>query len=294
MDTVKYDIACIGHITSDLRNMMGEKTPFVGGAAFFSPCAAARSGARVFVLTKMADRDASTIAPLREAGVDVRVLSSPATTSIENIFLTSDPDRRTLKLLSLAQPFSDADLSFLPDAEVYHMASLFRTELPDCLIPVLAAKGSLALDVQAVLRYFADGDVRFEQWAERTTYMPYVRYLKADSHEIIVMTGSGDREAAARIFYGMGAREIVITRQDEAIAYDGTRFCRAPFDPESLVGRAGRGDSCFLAYIAWRKNHDIDEAIHYATALTSIKMEKAGPFSGSVDEVLSRMRDQAY
>ncbi|MDP2791051.1 MAG: PfkB family carbohydrate kinase [Rectinemataceae bacterium] len=291
---MKYDIVCIGHITGDIRNMMGEKTPFTGGAAFFSPCAAARSGARVFVLTRMADHDALTVAPLRDAGIDVRVLSSPETTGMENIFLTPDPDKRSLRLYGLADPFDENDLATLPEAEVYHMASLFRTELPDSLIPILAGRGRLALDVQAVLRYFSDGDVRFAQWSSQGKYMPFVHYLKADSHEITVMTGSDDREAAARLFYAMGAREIVITRQDEALAYDGSRFCRAPFNPRSLEGRAGRGDSCFLAYIAWRKNHDIDESIHYAAALTSIKMETAGPFSGKVGEVLERMKTLAY
>jgi sugar/nucleoside kinase (ribokinase family) len=294
MKTVKYDIACIGHITSDIRNMMGAKTPFVGGAAFFSPSAAARSGALVFALTKMADADAATVAPLREAGIDVLVLHSDATTSMENIFLTADPDKRSLKLLGLAESFTEADLSLLPEAGVYHMASLFRSELPETLIPVLASKGKLALDVQAVLRYFQDGEVCFEPWKNQSLYMPFVHYLKADGHEIGVMTGSDDREAAARLFHDQGAKEIVITRQDEALAYDGNRFCRAPFDPESLAGRAGRGDSCFLAYIARRKDHDIDESIHYAAALTSIKMETAGPFSGTIADVLARMKKQRY
>ena len=287
---MSYDIACIGHITSDVRNMMGVKTPFVGGAAFFSPCAAARSGARVYVLTKMAERDVPSLAPLREAGVDVRVLPSVETTGMENIFLTPDPDRRSLRLYGLAAPFSSDDLSLLPDASVYHMANLFRTELSDELIPLLASRGKLALDVQAVLRYYEDGEVRFAPWRDQDLYLPSVQYLKADSHEISVMTGSDDREAAARLFYDKGAHEIVITRQDEALAYDGERFCRAPFDPISLVGRAGRGDTCFLAYIAWRKDHDMEESIRYAAALTSIKMETPGPFSGSISEVLARMK----
>ncbi|HRZ65644.1 MAG TPA: carbohydrate kinase, partial [Spirochaetia bacterium] len=92
---------------------------------------------------------------------------------------------------------------------------------------------------------------------------------------------------------GPGAgMEILITRQDEVLAYDGRDFFRAPFDPVRLDGRAGRGDTCFLSYIARRARSGVAEATRYAAALTSMKMEKPGPFSGTVAQVEERMRRQ--
>jgi sugar/nucleoside kinase (ribokinase family) len=38
-----------------------------------------------------------------------------------------------------------------------------------------------------------------------------------------------------------------------------------------------------------RLKHGIEESLRYAAALTSIKMEKPGPFEGTMDEVLQRM-----
>ncbi|MCE5265045.1 MAG: carbohydrate kinase, partial [Deltaproteobacteria bacterium] len=67
---------------------------------------------------------------------------------------------------------------------------------------------------------------------------------------------------------------------------------RAPFDPENLSGRTGRGDTCFISYVAWRMNHGIEESLRYAAALTSLKMEKPGPFLGTQEEVLARMKKQ--
>ena len=65
---------------------------------------------------------------------------------------------------------------------------------------------------------------------------------------------------------------------------------RAPFDPENLSGRTGRGDTCFAAYMSRRLQEEPEEAISYAAALTSIKMENPGRFNGTSDDVIARMR----
>ncbi len=290
----KYDIVSIGHITNDVRVMMGKRTPFVGGAAYFSPYAARRSGADVLVITKMAQKDTVCLDVLKEAGIDVVVLPSKATTSIENIFETEDQDNRKLNLLSLADSFSAEEIPSDLEAEVFHIAALFNGEIPDSMLIELSKRGKVAMDLQAALRYIGEDDVYFKDWDEKKKYLPYLHYLKADSLEIEVITGTDDREKGARILYDWGGREIVITRKDEALVYDGEKFYRAPFNARNLDGRAGRGDTCFLSYITRRMTHGIDESIHYAAALTSIKMEKAAPFSGTVEDVLERMKTQEY
>ncbi|MCK5768055.1 MAG: ribokinase, partial [Candidatus Atribacteria bacterium] len=54
---------------------------------------------------------------------------------------------------------------------------------------------------------------------------------------------------------------------------------------QNLSGRTGRGDTCFSAYITERKDKKIEEALLFASALVSLKMEKPGPFKGTRDEV---------
>jgi hypothetical protein len=291
---MSYDIVSVGHITNDVRDMMGERTPFVGGAAYFSPISAARSGAKVLVVTKMAERDRASVALMRELGIELRFLASAATTSIENIFLTRNLDDRRLKLVSAADSFTMDEIRDLPDAGTYHIAALFKDEVPDEAIRALASRGKVALDVQAVLRHFEGDGVVLRDWADKRLYLPFVHYLKADSEEIKVIAGTADREEASRILHSWGSREIVITRQDEVFAYDGEAFHRAPFDSVRMDGRVGRGDTCFLAYIARRLGHKGWDAAHFAAALTSIKMESPGPFAGNLRDVEERMARQAY
>ena len=285
----QYDLLIIGHITSDTLEYKGEVTRFTGGAAYFSSFAAKRSNAKIRVVTKLARKDFGVLDDLRKEGIDVLAIPSPTTTSIENIFETDDFDQRKVRLLSQADPFRPEDI---PEAKVriYSLAGLFEGEIPNDLIEHLSQKGEVALDLQAMLRSKGDAHFAFKDWAEKERYLPMITFLKADSLESEMVTGTPDREKAARMLHHWGAKEVMITHSSEVILDQGEKVFRAPFNPKNLSGRTGRGDTCFASYICWRLNHGIEESLRYAAALTSIKMEKPGPFSGTMEDVLARMK----
>ena len=285
-----YDTLMIGHITSDFLNFKGDVTPFTGGATYFASYAAKKAGVKCCVLTKLAEKDFGAVEEMRKDGIEVVAISSSLTTSIENIFETDDLDKRKVRLISQADPFYPGDL---PDASVkiYYLGGLFVGEIPQELIEYVAGKGSVALDLQAMLRTSENGKSFFRDWPEKKKYLPLVTYLKADSLESEVATGTTDREKAAKIFYQWGAKEIVITHSSEVIVYDGNKIHRAPFNPKNLSGRTGRGDTCFGSYTSWRLRYGIEESVRFAAALTSIKMEKRGPFRGTLEDVSARMKN---
>jgi sugar/nucleoside kinase (ribokinase family) len=43
------------------------------------------------------------------------------------------------------------------------------------------------------------------------------------------------------------------------------------------------------AYLARRMDHPVEDALKFAAALVSIKMESEGPFKGTLEDVLKRM-----
>lgn len=284
----RYDIVMIGHISKDIMIFGDHEDRYTAGPVIYSSMAAVRTGASVFVISKAAAEDAGSLDRLREEGIDVTVLPSPRSTSIRNVYHSADRERRTVTLLSGADPFT---LSELPpfDAEVIHCAGLFRGEIPDELLPSFAARGKVALDAQGVLRCREGSNLTFRDWAMKERYLPLVTYLKTDAAEARILTGTEDRREAARMLYGMGAREVMVTHNQEVIVYDGDSFSRAPFTPENLSGRTGRGDTCFASYLSRRRGHSAEESVRYAAALTSIKMEKPGPFTGTILDVEERM-----
>jgi sugar/nucleoside kinase (ribokinase family) len=283
-----YDMVTIGHITDDILNDRGTVSRFIGGAAYFSSFAAKRSGAELLVVTKLAPKDFGLLDGLRQEGIEVIALPGIHTTSIENIFETEDVDRRKVNLLSQAEPFQ---LEEIPDvqAEIFNLAGLFHGDIPPEMIQPLSRKARVGLDLQCMLRTSAGGIFSWIDWPEKQKYLPCITYLKADSLESRVITGTEDRREAAEILHDWGASEVLITHSSEVLAYDGKEVFATPFNPSNLSGRTGRGDTCFAAYMTRRLNHGIEESLRYAAALTSIKMEKPGPFGGTIDEVLQRM-----
>ncbi|MFH1939467.1 MAG: ribokinase, partial [bacterium] len=63
------------------------------------------------------------------------------------------------------------------------------------------------------------------------------------------------------------------------------QFYEESFFPNHLIGRSGRGDTCIAAYMAKRLSASPQEAIIWAAAITSLKMEAEGPFQRTIQEV---------
>jgi sugar/nucleoside kinase (ribokinase family) len=287
----EYAIVTIGHISDDILNDRGEVSRFIGGAAFFSSFAATLSGAPALVITKLARKDFGLLYDLKEEGIDVITLPSSRTTSIENVFETEDVDQRKVTLHSQAEPFRPEEIPEVK-TQIFQLAGLFYGEIPVEMIGVLARKARVGLDLQCMLRNSRGGRFFWDDWPEKREYLPEITYLKADSLESRVITGIEDRREAAKILHDWGAAEVMITHTREVLLYDGKDLHTAPFNPANLSGRTGRGDTCFGAYMARRLHHGIEEALRYAAALTSIKMEHPGPFRGTIAEVLQRMTEQ--
>ncbi len=282
------DITMVGHISRDIMIYEEETQRFTGGPVIYSSVAAARSGARVQVITACSEEDDRSLDVMRDNGVDVVRLESETSTSIENIYLSADRERRKVTLLSQAVPFSTENF---PETEsrIYHLAGLFRGEIPDDFIPYFAAKGRLGIDAQGLLRCSEEGKLLFRNWENMDDLMPHVSFFKVDAAEAEILTGLNNREEAAKVLAGKGADEVVLTHNNEVLVVAEGKVFRAPYNPSNLSGRTGRGDTTFAAYMARRLSAGPEESTYYAAALCSIKMEQPGPFSGTEEDVYKRM-----
>ena len=64
------------------------------------------------------------------------------------------------------------------------------------------------------------------------------------------------------------------------------------FSNRNSSGRTGRGDNTFSAYLSWRLDHDPKESLKFAPALVSIKTETPGPFQGTLEDVVKRLKEK--
>ncbi|WP_293910803.1 PfkB family carbohydrate kinase [Sphaerochaeta sp. UBA5836] len=286
---MKYDILMLGHISQDvLIDHQNVRQDIVGGAVVYSSFAAGSAGKRVKVITKLADNDLHILKNLQHPLVDWDVLPSKQSTSIKNTYFTADKERREVILLSQADPFVLEEVQ--AEASIYHLAGLFGGEIPDSLVLPLAKRGKVALDAQGVLRCLDEQkNLVFRDWGRKQELLPYITYFKTDAAEAKILTGLDDREKAARLLYGWGAQEVMLTHNTEVMVCHQGNIHTAPFTNSNNSGRTGRGDTAFAAYLAWRQDHDAAESTRFAAALCSLKMEKPGVFRGTLDEVHKRM-----
>ena len=282
----KYDTFIIGHISIDENIYQGEAVKEIGGAVFYSSCASHAIGYKIGILTKLSPQDRKYLEAFTVSKEDITALDSRNTTSIRNIYHSADRERRTCTALSVADPFIIDDIPDNINSQIYHFAGLISGEFDSEMIKFMHNKGKVALDVQGFLRTVGENkEMFFIDWEEKKEYLPYIDYLKTDAAEAEIMTGTKDRKKAVEILFGWGAKEIMITHNKEVLIYNGKKHYTRPLKPRNLSGRTGRGDTCFSAYITERLDKGIKEALLFAAALVSLKMEKPGPFTGTRDEV---------
>jgi len=115
--------------------------------------------------------------------------------------------------------------------------------------------------------------------------LAYIDILKSDAVEAEFLTGETDIFKAARFYSDMGPQEIVLTHKDGLLILADGQFHEFGFYPARLDGRSGRGDTCIGTYVAMRLAKDPLQAGIWAAAVTSLKMEKLGPFDRPVSDV---------
>ena len=282
----QYDLMILGPATRDVNiDYTGAEDRSCGGAVTFCTPAATAAGARVLAAVKIAAADRDILDTFRMDPEDVVLLPSEKTTIMRNEYFTPDRERRNSCCAAQSDPITPAELPQVP-CKLYHLAGLLYGDFPNELIEYLHTKGLVSADAQGFLRHNEGGKMVFHDWADKRKYLPYMDFLKTDAAEAEILTGLTDRAEAARVLHNWGAKEILISHNTEMLAFDGQTMCTCPVKARNLSGRTGRGDTTFGAYLAMRMTGaGMEEALRYATACVSLKMETPGVFRGTKADV---------
>lgn len=288
-----YDTLELGHISLDYNiDYLDHQIIEVGGAVIYSSAVAYAGGYKVGVVTKVAPQDKDRLDCFVIDKEDVFCIPSKESTSIRNKYHTADKERRTCTCIGQGDSFTIEDVPDV-DCGVYHFAGLIYGDFDGDLMIELSKRGKIAVDVQALLRHAnrATGEMYFEDWADKKRVLPYIDYLKTDTAEAEILTGQTDRFVAAKMLREWGAKEVVITNSAEVLAYDGKEMYTCPIKARNLSGRSGRGDTTFAAYITERQKRSMSDALLWATATVSAKMEAPGPYKGTRADIEAYIKE---
>jgi sugar/nucleoside kinase (ribokinase family) len=287
-----YDIAFMGHMCFDeITPYQGKIKVSPGSAVLCGAMAAARIGKKVAVVTKMALKDESILNPMKEIGIDVFIIPSEETTYAVVIHPSENVDERKLKIKKSAGLIK---LLEVPEfrTQYMHLAGISDQEFNLELIKGLKERGyNLSADMQSFVRQVdsTSREIAFKDVPQKKEIVQYMSKIKLDIVEAKVLTGIDDLEKAAIIIEGWGCPEVVITQADGVLSRTDGKTYYEKFSNRSVVGRTGRGDTTFAAYLSRRMDYNVSESLLFAAALVSIKMETPGPFQGTLQDVIERM-----
>ncbi len=287
------DLLLIGHISRDIMiDYLGNETRILGGAVIYASAVYSALNLNVKIISKLPRSEEVLKKELENSKINWIIKESKEMTSIRNHYFTEDKERREAVLLSKADRFNLYEI-IEENSEIYCLAGLFVGEIPDSFIVPLSKKGKVALDAQCILRKSDEnGNMLYTDWENKKILIPYLTYLKVDAAEAEILTGYSDTLKAIKQLGDWGVKEVMLTHNTKVMILADGELYSAPYTNLNNSGRTGRGDTTFAAYLAWRKNHSAKESVEFAAALCSIKMEKLGVFSSSVEAVLKRMREK--
>lgn len=290
MSNTRFDIAFVGHYTKDTIVYPDRQHTQHGGAYFFGASVAARMGLRIAVITRLAQEDRESYAPLLALGVTVIPIFTPQSTCLRLVYPNANLDERVIYTTSSAGPFRPEDMGDV-QACVFHIGASMRGEVPLEVIRTLKERGGqISLDVQGYVRVNHNGTLVYDQWPGKEQILALVDILKADSVEAERLTGESDPPKAAGILAAWGPKEILITHGGGIVLYARGQLHEAPFVPSAVRGRSGRGDTCTGAYLSRRLTAPPRDALIWAAAVTSLKLEKEGAFDRTIPDVENLIR----
>lgn len=244
------------------------------------------------LVTSLAPSEYSSVDELTGKGLNVEIIPSKKTVYFENSYGINQ-NNRTQRVLAKADPFTVEKIQHI-EAKIFHLGSLLSDDFSLDVIKYLSKKGILSVDAQGYLREVRGENVYPIDWCEKKGALKYVHILKVNEHEAKVLTGLDDYQAAARQLAEWGVKEVLLTLGSEgSIIYAENSFYYIPaYPPKEVVDATGCGDTYMLGYLYMRnKGVSYEEAGCFAAALSTVKLEKSGPFSGTEEDAWKIIKD---
>ena len=288
------DICCIGHITLDKLITTKQTIYMPGGTSYYFSHGISHLNdwKNYKLVTSLAPSEYSSVDELTGKGLNVEIIPSKKTVYFENSYGINQ-NNRTQRVLAKADPFTVEKIQHI-EAKIFHLGSLLSDDFSLDVIKYLSKKGILSVDAQGYLREVRGENVYPIDWCEKKEALKYVHILKVNEHEAKVLTGLDDYQAAARQLAEWGVKEVLLTLGSEgSIIYAENSFYYIPaYPPKEVVDATGCGDTYMLGYLYMRnKGVSYEEAGCFAAALSTVKLEKSGPFSGTEEDAWKIIKD---
>lgn len=283
------NICCIGHITLDKIVTPKHTNYMPGGTSYYFSHGMSRLNdfKQYKLVTALAESEMRAVEDIRAKGIEVKVIPSRKTVYFENVY-GENQNNRTQRVLAKADPFTVESLKEV-EANIFHLGSLLSDDFSLEVIKYLSGKGTISVDAQGYLREVRGEKVYAIDWNDKMEALKYIDILKVNEHEMEVLTGFNVPELAALRLAEWGVKEVLITLGSlGSVIYAENKFHHIPaYPPKDIVDATGCGDTYVAGYLYMRnKGASYVDAGCFAAAMSTLKLEHSGPFSGTEEDIL--------
>ena len=263
------DYLVIGHVAKDVLPGGGSAA---GGTVTYSSLAAQKLGLQAAVVTACAPEDEGLLAPLREAGVWVRAVPSPVTTTFSN---TYDATGRRVQVIG-----GQARMLHLGDvpeawraAAIAHLGPIAQ-ELPPELAGQLSPGRLLGITPQGWLRSW---DERGHVTQSAVPVPPALVHLPDSTVLVLSIEDLGYSPDLVSSYVKLAELTVVTRGVEPAYIYRHAALTEAPAMPARVVDLTGAGDVFAAAFfIRYAETSDPTQAARFAHAAAACAIEGHG------------------
>lgn len=292
---MRYDICCIGHVTHDRIITPQATTELPGGVTYYfshgiSHLLTGDSTLKYHLVASLGEADMQAVDDIRARGIEVDVVPSRETVFFENKY-GNNVNERIQRVLAKADPFTVESINGI-EAEYIVLGTLLADDFSLEVVKLLASRGTLVVDAQGYLREVRGDKVYPCDWSDKKEFLKYIDILKVNEHEVRDISGETDLLAGAQRLLEWGVKEVLLTLGSlgsYVVTKEETIEIPA-FAPREVVDATGCGDTYVMSYLYKRvQGCGKKEAATFAAAVSTIKLEHSGPFTGTEAEALARI-----
>lgn len=289
------EICCVGHITLDEIRTAHSVKHLPGGTSWYFSNAISHLDVQYQLITAVGNAEQDFVKRLENAGIPVKCYPSTHTINFVNSY-AENQDHRTQKVKQKADSFTAEQLAEASSA-IVHLGPLVSDDIPPSLIPQLATKAKVSLDVQGYLRDVQGEEVIPVKWEGANEILPSLYYIKANEYELEVLTGCTDIKEGAKVLADAGIQEVIITlgSHGSVVLSNGQYYTIPAYKPTAVIDATGCGDTYMAGYLYKRaKGKGIQEAGEFAAAMATLNIGHSGPFSGTEEDVYAVIQAKDY
>jgi len=286
-------VAILGPICRDIVTIDGEAFEQMGSPAFYIGNALASFGAEVTAFVTYGKNDDEWVQK-NFHGVKIIRIPAEGTLEFNNIYSRSSPDlgrKEVTYYKNTILPESIASHDFAGFDYVI-FGPLLHDNTPKELFSFLSHK-KIILGNFGMFAYPGKAGLEHRNPENMLGVLRHVDYLFLSEEEVKFVSGKADVFEAGWFLQAKGAKNVIATRGSKgSLLFTGKRcFFTPAFAPDKLVDIIGAGDTYQAGFIrALELFKEPQKQIEFASMCATMKIEKRGPLTASVEEVLSRLR----